>query len=72
MKRVTGIRNKILLVSYSLDSQAKLLYTTIRTSQDNLSFTPSTELTMQIGHCHEFQALTLRQNKLRNCGLRVC
>ena len=55
MKRVTSIRNKILLVSYSLDSLAKLLYTTIRTSQDNLGFTPSTELIMQIGHCHEFK-----------------
>ena len=56
MKRVTVIRNKILLVSYSLDSQAKLLYTTIRTSLDNLGFTPSTELIMQIGHYHEFKS----------------
>ena len=55
MKSVTSIRNKILLVSYSLDS-TKLLYTTIRTSQDNLGFTPSTELIMQIGHYHEFKS----------------
>ena len=52
MKRVTGIRNKILLVSYSLDSQAKLLYTTIRTSLDNLGFT----LLMQIDQCQEFKS----------------
>ena len=56
MKRITSIRNKILLVSYSLDSQAKLLYSTIRTSQDNLGFTPSTEFIMQIGHCNEFKS----------------
>ena len=49
------MHNRILLVSYSLDS-TKLLYTTIRTSQDNLGFTPSTELIMQIGPCREFKS----------------